>query len=289
LIEENGAMLRAIGLLLVLSVSTPALAQVAGEIDPECRGSIQGLDGGRTVVIDFVESSFTKDDPAGEVHAVITAAQCDKTMAAPYIVIGESSNPDYEGCVYSLKAVPPGTPTLRGQRESCARAPNASFAGRWSGSQGASGPGTLRDGAILHAILTGNRIAIALSEVVMEAPNVSEELRSFARSMHRDHEQITAQINTIPIGKVDNPLSQQLLAALAGKKAQIQPGGPGTAINIKRYLESEVVFHTKFVSFFQMGFKGERADVKGLLIAAKVVFQGHRDHARSMSSGMASR
>lgn len=147
----------------------------------------------------------------------------------------------------------------------------------------------LNDLEMAHVAVTADALDIDYARLVL-LHSTNSSVRTFAETMIRDHEAVTAQVvalaTRLNVQAQDNALSRQLVADAAPIKAQLTRLR-GVALD-RFYASNELRYHhavntlvgTQFIPAIQ------NAEVKAAFEGALVIFRSHETHAEMMVAGL---
>lgn len=159
------------------------------------------------------------------------------------------------------------------------------MAGLHSSAQAADSPAELNDLQIAHVAYTADNIDIRYAHLAL-ALTSDPEIRSFARTMIRDHsavnEQALALLEKLNAQPEDNFLSQQLNAnaeTLIDKMSQLR----GAEFD-RFYAANELAYHKAVNELVEFTFLPniDHPEVKSLFEAGLKIFKVHQGHAEHM-------
>ncbi len=149
----------------------------------------------------------------------------------------------------------------------------------------AQSPADLNDLQIAHVAYTADNIDIRYAHLAL-ALSKNAEIRTFAKTMIRDHEAVNDQalalLKKLKANPQDNFLSK-FLVKRSDKLVDEMSKLRGQAFD-KRYAENELAYHKEVNKLVGETFipNIKNAEVKALFKAGLKIFQAHEVHARNM-------
>jgi len=155
-----------------------------------------------------------------------------------------------------------------------------------SGMAFAQGAPKLTDPQIAHIAYTAGQIDIAAAKQAL-AKSKNKDVIAFAQDMVRDHEAVNKQaldlLNKLKVTPEDNDTSRALTKQAADTQAALQKlDGPAFD---KAYIANEVAFHKAVNNALQTTLipSTTNPELKSLLESGHKIFQGHQQHAESVT------
>ena len=145
------------------------------------------------------------------------------------------------------------------------------------------------DPQIAHIAYSAGVIDIDTAKLALSKAT-NPEVEAFAESMQKDHEAVNkmalALVKKLNVTPEDNPTSQALVKAAEEKRAELSKLD-GAAFD-KAYMESEVSFHSQVNRALETLLipSAENGELKSLLETGLKLFQGHQQHAESVTAGL---